>query len=349
MYDIHYENLIRTFDYIDNGDKLLKEDFKYGPNVDKLGKHLKKIVAKFATEDASPFTIFESRHPMRGMVLFEVNKKVENAIAIVNDAGYIDVINVLPAEKAERLAALRAANERRFLERIGFTRFFRLLTENRDKVYIGHNCLLDLLFLYSHFKDTLPIDYFAFKQSIKVIFPRLFDTKVIVNSFLKEIIPGNSSSLQTVIDELEKTDIATKVPITLHPDFSAKYTGENKSYHEAAYDSLITAKAFLYLRVFLGERETEACNKVFMLRSNYDIDINKREDNFINIPVNIFLLQPKKGQADKLKEDLREIFASFEKGVYIRNHFTMDKTLYVAIAYEAVSYTHLTLPTIYSV
>lgn len=61
---------------------------------------------------------------------------------------------------------------------LGFSKVFKLL-ENLKKPIVGHNLLLDLMFLYQQFNTTLPSKYLNFKSEIHRIFPAVYDTKLL--------------------------------------------------------------------------------------------------------------------------------------------------------------------------
>lgn len=53
---------------------------------------------------------------------------------------------------------------------VGFTNVVKLLIDSK-KPLAGHNCYFDLLFLYSHFIDSLPYSYDDFKKDLNKLFP----------------------------------------------------------------------------------------------------------------------------------------------------------------------------------
>lgn len=61
--------------------------------------------------------------------------------------------------------------EEQLLASIGFTSVIELLIDSKKKL-VGHNCYLDLLFLYSHFIDFVPKNYLEFKAKLNELFPR---------------------------------------------------------------------------------------------------------------------------------------------------------------------------------
>ena len=51
--------------------------------------------------------------------------------------------------------------ERKLFETIGFTHIWNLLIKYQPKL-VGHNSILDVLFMYSHFDNELPQDFREF-------------------------------------------------------------------------------------------------------------------------------------------------------------------------------------------
>ena len=61
--------------------------------------------------------------------------------------------------------------ERKIEEKVGFRRLWKAIYE-RGVPMVGHNCMLDLMFMYSHFENKLPPTLTQFKQYITDLFPR---------------------------------------------------------------------------------------------------------------------------------------------------------------------------------
>lgn len=53
--------------------------------------------------------------------------------------------------------------ENKLTEIIGFRKIFQTLLTSK-KVLVGHNCFCDLLFLFQHFDDNLPMKLLDFKK-----------------------------------------------------------------------------------------------------------------------------------------------------------------------------------------
>jgi len=52
----------------------------------------------------------------------------------------------------------------------GFTHIWDLLKDHKMK-FVGHNCFLDILFMFSHFDDHLGKQFNVFKDKLKTFFP----------------------------------------------------------------------------------------------------------------------------------------------------------------------------------
>ena len=59
---------------------------------------------------------------------------------------------------------------------LGFSKVFKLLASSK-KTIIGHNILLDLMFMHQQFYKPLPDSYKEFKSNIHTLFPQIYDTK----------------------------------------------------------------------------------------------------------------------------------------------------------------------------
>jgi poly(A)-specific ribonuclease len=74
------------------------------------------------------------------------------------------------SDRGDYLMNKKKKEDDEFWWKIGFANVFDLLVQNKKKL-IGHNCLFDILFVYSHFYDYLPQSYSDFKNHLHKIFP----------------------------------------------------------------------------------------------------------------------------------------------------------------------------------
>lgn len=132
---------------------------------------------------------------------------------------------------------------------------YRQLVENlqqklstRRRVLFGHNCFIDLVYLYACFIDDPPEYVEDFQELIHGLFPAVVDTKYLA-SFVKGL------RFKSDLETLEKETRAERLPIIHVPTAYDRYVWVEE-YHEAGYDSFMTAKIAIKLTAKL-EREGE--------------------------------------------------------------------------------------------
>ena len=116
----------------------------------------------------------------------------------------------------------------------------------RRRVVVGHNCFTDLVNLYKCFIGDLPSSVEVFADEIHSLLPGILDTKYIATA-------GSKKWVGTSLEEVSNSVISETLP---HIDVPAEYDRYQYSstYHEAGYDSLVTAKIAIKLSAKL-ERE----------------------------------------------------------------------------------------------
>lgn len=120
---------------------------------------------------------------------------------------------------------------------IGFSNVFKLLVELKKPI-VGHNILLDLMFMHKLFYKPLPRRYCDFKTEINNLFPIIYDTKYISNQVKEkyEIQVLNSlGSLYCHFSNLAKT----------FPHIADYTNNTSKNFHNAGWDSYCTGYIFL--------------------------------------------------------------------------------------------------------
>ncbi|KAI9889296.1 MAG: hypothetical protein M1814_005603 [Vezdaea aestivalis] len=157
-----------------------------------------------------------------------------------------------------------------------YTPEWDLLRKNlarRPLVLVGHNCFVDLVYLYSTFIGRLPSTVAEFSSAIHRLFPFIIDTKFLATAFPSDpsipiIRPASShpskdkvvslsdrygltfSHNSNLQDNLKALAYLTSPKITTHPSHT-KYTGENAPAHEAGYDSMMTGELLIRLSAVL--------------------------------------------------------------------------------------------------
>lgn len=127
-----------------------------------------------------------------------------------------------------------------------FTRAQSLLKKN-PKVLVGHNCFLDLVYVYRTFIGDLPDTVEEFQNKLHNLWPTIIDTKYMSTHNCGDISPA--SSLEQIATQLS----AEKTPILDTDPQHTKYNNV-EAYHEAGYDSFLTAQVAVRLSAKL-ERE----------------------------------------------------------------------------------------------
>lgn len=118
---------------------------------------------------------------------------------------------------------------------------------NRPRVMVGHNCFLDLVYLYKTFVGRLPETVTEFAREINKRWPVIVDTKYMATHNCGDINPA--SSLEEIARQLEYQEKQVDELDELH----SKYKNV-EVYHEAGFDSFLTAQVAVRLSMKL-ERE----------------------------------------------------------------------------------------------
>ncbi|KKA22245.1 CAF1 family ribonuclease [Rasamsonia emersonii CBS 393.64] len=119
----------------------------------------------------------------------------------------------------------------------------------RRPTLVGHNLFLDLINFCQCFFGNLPERVEDFQDMVHEMFPILIDTKYMATHECGSIIP--SSSLAEINDALKEK---TKPEIVVDPQHS-KYESQ-ELFHEAGYDSMLTAKVFIKLSAQLCQEDS---------------------------------------------------------------------------------------------
>ncbi|KAK0043956.1 poly(A)-specific ribonuclease PARN-like domain-containing protein 1 [Biomphalaria pfeifferi] len=148
--------------------------------------------------------------------------------------------------------------KQQIIQLLGFTRVFRLLQISQKPV-VGHNLLMDLIFMYEKFHNPLPDSYAKFKQDIHKMFPSIFDTKHIhycIKRFLESALLFTTGNLKDLYDGINQN---TTILTMLQPKIKHTESGdfpEASFPHQAGYDSYMCGVVFLRLCHFLHFQES---------------------------------------------------------------------------------------------
>ncbi|KAF7831267.1 poly(A)-specific ribonuclease PARN isoform X1 [Senna tora] len=146
---------------------------------------------------------------------------------------------------------------------VGFRHVIDLLS-SEQKLIVGHNCFLDIAHVYSKFIGPLPRTAEEFVASVNKYFPRIVDTKILLNSnnSLQERMRRSGKSLASLFSFLcpqiavgfKSSDLDSlsrmKVEVEVNDLRSSSWNPGGK--HEAGYDAFMTGCVFAQLCSHLG-------------------------------------------------------------------------------------------------
>ena len=171
------------------------------------------------------------------------------AIAISQQTGFCWIAEALSAGQLNdldpNLCGVHIAGEVDAPNRKEFGRRLREIIQacvEKPKILVGHNCLLDLVYLYKFFFGDLPEKVEDFQAAVHLTFPLVMDTKYMATTG----IPNNhfrGAQLWEVDQAFEKQN---KPEVHLAGDHP-QYPEDARTFHEAGFDSFVTAKVFLRL------------------------------------------------------------------------------------------------------
>ena len=116
----------------------------------------------------------------------------------------------------------------------------------KRRVIVGHNCFTDLVNLYKCFIGELPSSVTDFASEIHSLLPGVVDTKHLATA-------GTKGWRATSLEEVSTSLVSETLPRIDVPAEFDRYQYAS-SYHEAGYDSLLTAKIAIMLSAKM-ERE----------------------------------------------------------------------------------------------
>ncbi|XP_025093055.1 pre-piRNA 3'-exonuclease trimmer-like isoform X2 [Pomacea canaliculata] len=188
----------------------------------------------------------------------EIRKRFPEVWTSIDPFKNIAIERITP-ERRKELEMKRESDKERDQERLkqsllGFTRVFRVMREYQ-KPLVGHNMLMDLLFLFDKFIHPLPIKYCSFKKQLHEIFPKIFDTKhmafktrKVLERILRRDINGPVSLMQLchILESGRVTNSVMHMPKISFAKGFDRYLSKDAP-HEAGFDSYQSGIIFLRL------------------------------------------------------------------------------------------------------
>jgi len=178
----------------------------------------------------------------------------------------------------------------------------------RRCLLVGHNMILDICYLFSHFGEELPNSLKEFKTLLRISFEGIVDTKFLFEKFSEQlkIDPLEKSNLENVY-LLLKTQLNNKVKISIPENF--KDYSKEASYHDAGFDAFVTGNCFIFLKEFVGDKLLEHKNKINMMKSVYSCFDLQGDEPLLYPNTKTYCLKGKNTRNDiDLKKILNESF-----------------------------------------
>lgn len=230
--------------------------------------------------------IYEKLHrTVMSYFLSKLKTSVRNSIFIIEDFDekkQLMKITKVSSKERERLMNSYFQTEVNELvdSRKGAKRILDELQKYKSRI-LGHNCILDFIFLLSHF-DELPRDSKGFKRHLGSMFREIYDTKYMFNRFMRN---RNTTAQHSNLEKMYKCfkDSNSKISfrITHELDWDSRYTNGIEAFHEAAYDAFVTGCCFSFMSKEMNASELSSVEGRFYLMSSvFDSFYIRGEDSF---------------------------------------------------------------------
>ncbi|UIZ20612.1 hypothetical protein KXD40_000291 [Peronospora effusa] len=195
-----------------------------------------------------------TRNSFYSMIVHETARARASYLYSEGVEGGVEVSYVSKKIKDERIAAKVKEMQHEMDDAIGFSKVIEALSESKLPV-VGHNALLDFVYVFHQFYKPLPETLAEFKSQLLELFPTIYDTKhVTLRSPLGEKLTSTSlSSLFEYMRENVKPEPKNLIPSdkrfdTYREALKAEADGNESSLcHEAGFDAFMTAVCFLGL------------------------------------------------------------------------------------------------------
>lgn len=131
---------------------------------------------------------------------------------------------------------------------------------NSKKPIVGHNCLLDVFYLYQHFHKNLPSTVEEFKSNFNSLFPIIYDTKTLAynDRYLDTILSKNDRHLEKLYKTIMENENNYRTP---RIDCKELDLNSPKQAHDAGYDAFMTGYIFLKFACQISHENTIFTNE----------------------------------------------------------------------------------------
>ena len=253
--------------------------------------------------------------------LNNLSEEIRNKIFIdENEKNFIKIQKVSNEEKVKKINFENEKIFNKIKHEKGIKILFEKIIEKKKKI-VGHNCLVDILFIYNNFIETIPKDFNIFLMKLLNNFNEIYDTKFLCCYYNKNNINENDFHLEGLYLKLFE-EFKNKINIKIHEKFFNYFDNENKKFHQADYDALVTGCAFVYMN------------------EKYGKDFVKNNKNKLNLIKSIFVcMNLNDCKYDELKDDANNVLVinninnpeiaskipEFEKEQFITKKYYLSK------------------------
>ena len=269
----------------------MKKIILFKENDKKIYNEIKKIFDEFYNSNSNELKIEKIQRRILIYFLNNLSEEIRNKIFInENNKNFILIKKVSNEEKVKKINLENENILNKIKHEKGIKILFEKIIEKKKKI-VGHNCLVDILFIYNNFIETIPKDFKIFLMKLLNNFNEIYDTKFLCCYYNKNNINENDFHLEGLYLKLFQ-EFKDKINIKIHEKFFNYFESENKKFHQADYDALVTGCAFIYMNekygkdfVFNNKNKLNLIKSIFVCMNLNDYKYDELKDNANNVLV----------------------------------------------------------------
>ncbi len=269
----------------------MKKIILFKENDKNIYNEIKKIFDEFYNSNSNELKIEKIQRHILIYFLNNLSEEIRNKIFIEeNNKNFILIKKVSNEEKVKKINLENENILNKIKHEKGIKILFEKIIEKRKKI-VGHNCLVDILFIYNNFIETIPKDFKIFLMKLINNFNEIYDTKFLCCYYNKNNINENDFHLEGLYLKLFQ-EFKDKINIKIHEKFFNYFESENKKFHQADYDALVTGCAFIYMNekygkdfVFNNKNKLNLIKSIFVCMNLNDYKYDELKDNANNVLV----------------------------------------------------------------
>ena len=269
----------------------MKKIILFKENDKKIYNEITKIFDEFYNSNSNELKIEKIQRHILIYFLNNLSEEIRNKIFInENNKNFILIKKVSNEEKVKKINLENENILNKIKHEKGIKILFEKIIEKKKKI-VGHNCLVDILFIYNNFIETIPKDFKIFLMKLLNNFNEIYDTKFLCCYYNKNNINENDFHLEGLYLKLFQ-EFKDKINIKIHEKFFNYFESENKKFHQADYDALVTGCAFIYMNekygkdfVFNNKNKLNLIKSIFVCMNLNDYKYDELKDNANNVLV----------------------------------------------------------------